>query len=195
MTAVRDIHSSLIERCKRGDRKAQYELYRQYAKAMFNVSVRISNDYMEAEDVLQEAFVRAFKHINSFKGESTFGAWLKRIVVNTAINHLRKKKVDFIDLEQVAYGQLPEPTHEPEAIPSCWTMDEIRQAIGQLPDGYRLVFSLYVIEGYDHGEISQVLDISEATSKSQFSRAKKKLRELLNERLNERKARKTYRDP
>ncbi len=93
-----DRNTELVERCKLGERKAQYELYRQYAKAMYNVCVRILNHDAEAEDVLQEAFIDAFNHIQSFRGQSTFGAWLKQIVVNRAINHLRSRRLTLVDL-------------------------------------------------------------------------------------------------
>lgn len=176
MAVVKDIHQSLVERCKKGDRKAQYQIYRLYSKAMFNVALRITNNYVEAEDVLQEAFVRAFRKLDSFKGDATFGAWLKRIVVNTAINQLRKNKAEFVGLD----SERTEFRYEESEERDCeWSMKEIRQAIADLPEGYRVVFSLYCIEGYDHAEIGNILGISEATSKSQYSRAKKKLRDVL----------------
>ena len=157
---------------------------------MFNVSVRITNNYVEAEDILQEAFVRAFKKLHTFKGDSTFGAWLKRIVVNTAINHLRKKRAELVPLDDQRHDIGEE---EQRGYESKWDMQEIRQAISSLPEGYRVVFSLYLIEGYDHAEIGTILEISEATSKSQYSRAKKKLREILKRQLNERQAGTAYR--
>lgn len=182
MGAVVDIHESLVARCKQGDRKAQYELYRLYTKAMFNIAMRITHDYMEAEDVLQEAFVRAFKNIGSFKGDSTFGAWLKRIVINTAINHVKKKKLEFVEVEDRHMEVAEAPVADSFDINvSGVSMDKIRKAISMLPEGYRMVFSLYLLEGYDHQEIGTILGVSEATSKSQYSRAKKKLRQLLSQ--------------
>ena len=182
MGAVIDIHETLIARCKKGDRKAQYEVYRLYSKAMFNVAMRITQDYMEAEDVLQEAFVRAFKNLESFKGDSTFGAWFKRIVVNTSINHIKKRKMEFVEMEDRFVEAEESDKHiDFESYGSEWNMEVIRKAIDKLPDGYRVVFSLYLLEGYDHQEIGNILGISEATSKSQYSRAKKKLREFLKE--------------
>ncbi|MEZ4828011.1 MAG: sigma-70 family RNA polymerase sigma factor [Bacteroidia bacterium] len=168
----------MVERCKRGDQMAQFELYKKYTKAMYNVAVRITRDAMEAEDVLQEAFVRAFRSLHSFKGDSTFGAWLKRIVINTSINHLKKRKGDFVDIDEVRIDVTEEKPERSE-FAGQWDMSQVREAIMNLPEGYRLVFSLYLIEGYDHKEIGDILGISEATSKSQFSRAKKKLREML----------------
>lgn len=155
---------------------AQFELYRRYTKAMYNVAVRITRDTMEAEDVLQEAFVRAFRNLTSFKGDSTFGAWLKRIVINTSINHIKKRKGDFVPIEEV---RIEVKDSEGDIFPARWSMKQIKAAIERLPEGYGLVFNLYLIEGYDHKEIGDILGISEATSKSQYSRAKKKLREML----------------
>ena len=145
---------------------------------MLNVAMRITRDYMEAEDVLQEAFVRAFRNLSSFKGDATFGAWLKRIVINTAINQIKKRKAEFVEIEE-GRMEIPEPNEQPYE--ARWNMNVVRQAIQQLPEGYRVVLSLYLIEGYDHKEIGQILQISEATSKSQYSRAKKKLRFILNQ--------------
>ncbi|MEL6651839.1 MAG: RNA polymerase sigma factor [Bacteroidota bacterium] len=181
MTSAKNIQIQelLVERCKQGDRKAQYELYKRYSKAMLNVAMRITNNYMEAEDVLQEAFVRAFRNLTSFKGDATFGAWLKRIVINTAINHLKKKRAEFVPIDDERL-EVPEETTEAPA--PAWNIETVRKAITQLPEGYRVVLSLYLIDGYDHKEIGLILGISEATSKSQYSRAKRKLRQILGER-------------
>lgn len=171
----------VIERCILGDRKAQYQVYEMYSKAMFNICVRITNNLEEAEDVLQEAFVSAFRNIKSFKGEGSFGAWLKKIVVNHAINHLRKKKLQFVDIDNLAEGAMNKTIEEEKIDEREITLEvgKIRRAIRLLPDGYRVVFSLYLLEGYDHKEISEILNISESTSKSQFNRAKKKLKEIM----------------
>ncbi len=169
-------NAHLIELCKKGDRRAQHEIYQKYLRAMNRVAYRITGDEMEAEDVIQEAFIRAFRNLTNFKGEATFGAWLRRIVINTSINHVKRRKTEFVPLE-------PERLEVPEdSVPqyvSSYSMENIKKAVERLPDGYRTVFSLYLFEGYDHQEIGNILNISEATSKSQFSRAKKKLRELL----------------
>ena len=167
----------LIERCKQGDRQAQQTLYNRYRRAMHRVAMRITGDCYEAEDVIQEAFVRAFRNLSKFKGDATFGAWLKRIVINTSINHLKKRKGEFVDITEERM-ELPQEDSLPGPA-SAWNMDQICAAMHQLPDGYRSVFQLYLLEGYDHKEIGSILNISEATSKSQFSRAKRKMRELL----------------
>jgi RNA polymerase sigma factor (sigma-70 family) len=171
-----DINRHIVERCRAGDKKAQYELYKLYAKAMFNVSMRITNDYAEAEDVLQESFLSAFQNIKNFRGDSTFGSWLKTIVVNKSIALVKKRRFAFIPIEERDYIELSEERSEEEI---DFQVAAIRKAIQKLPDGYRVVLSLYLLEGYDHGEIAEVLQITEATSKSQYSRARKKLVELM----------------
>ncbi|MDX1907528.1 MAG: sigma-70 family RNA polymerase sigma factor [Bacteroidia bacterium] len=166
----------LIERALRSDRSAQEQLYRQYSRAMLRVALRITGSEAEAEDVLQEAFVRAFRSLHRFRGDATFGAWLKRIVVNTAINYTKRRRLDCITLDQARTDiaeEEPAPACHPDAI------RKVRAAMERLPDGYRQVLHLYLVEGYDHQEIGTILHISEATSKSQFCRARRKLREML----------------
>lgn len=169
--------TAIIERCKEGDRKAQFELYQQYSKAMYNICVRIINNLEEAEDILQEAFLSAFKNLHQFNGSSSFGAWLKKIVVNHSINHVKKRRLELVEMEEGRVADLIE--EEEQDIDLILNIDRIREAIQLLPDGYRIVFSLYLLEGYDHKEISQILSIGESASKSQYSRAKKKLKEIL----------------
>lgn len=143
---------------------------------MYNVGYRIVNNTEEAQDVLQEAFISAFRNLEFYRGEATFGAWLKRIVVHKAINYLKKRKLErFPDDERFDVKQ--EDEAEEEDFP--FSVETVRSAIQRLPDGYRAVLSLYLLEGYDHGEIAEILGITESTSKSQFNRSKKKLRELL----------------
>ncbi|MEQ8927832.1 MAG: RNA polymerase sigma factor [Fulvivirga sp.] len=169
------MHQHIIDECLRGNRAAQHQLYRLYSKAMYNVSFRIVKNSGDAEDVLQDAFVSAFKNLKSFKGESSFGAWLKRIVINKSLNFLNKRSIDVTPLENLPeYGEEDEETFYGEL-----SVERIKDAVEKLPEGYRLVFSLYLLEGYDHSEIGEILGISESTSKSQFNRSKKKLRELL----------------
>ncbi|MEM1135958.1 MAG: RNA polymerase sigma factor [Bacteroidota bacterium] len=168
----------LLEKCIQGDRQAQFEIYQRYSKAMFNICFRIVNNFEEAEDILQEAFVSAFRNLAAFKGEATFGAWLKRIVVNHAINSLRKKKQMLLSLDENPI-ELPEDAENLEDKELKLSVDKIRMAMGLLPEGYRIVFSLYLLEGYDHSEIGEILGISESTSKSQLNRAKKKLKSIM----------------
>jgi RNA polymerase sigma factor (sigma-70 family) len=167
----------LIGACRKQDRKAQYEVYQLYAKAMLNTAFRIVQDDSEAEDVLQDAFLAAFSTLDRYRGESTFGAWLKRIVVNKSIDALKKKKAQFVPIEEARL--IPDTDQEPGGSRYNVPPGHLRQAIDALPDGYRVVFSLYLLEGYDHQEISGILGISESASKSQYSRAKAKLRKML----------------
>ncbi len=173
-------HIDIIDRCKTGDQKAYHEIYKLYATAMLNICFRILGNQEVAEDVLQEAFVNAFQHIDSYKGKASFGAWLKKIVVNKAISYLRKQQLELVELEDHL-----EPVIEDdfEDIDLAMKVETIRDAIQKLPNGFRVVFSLYLLEGYDHNEISGILEISESTSKSQYNRAKKKLREILKEEV------------
>jgi RNA polymerase sigma factor (sigma-70 family) len=175
-TTWHNARQDVIDACKVGDRKAQFELYKLYAKAMYNVCVRITGNTAEAEDVLQEAFLQVFNKIGLYRGDSTFGAWLKRIVVNTALNVVRKRRLDLVDLESGDYDQAETPDHDEEEL--MLQVAQVREAIQQLPDGFRVVFSLYLLEGYDHTEIADILGISVSTSKTQYNRAKKRLAEL-----------------
>jgi RNA polymerase sigma factor (sigma-70 family) len=135
------------------------------------------NQQEEAEDMLQESFYYAFSKLGSFRFESSFGAWLKRIVVNTCINHLKKRKVDLVYTEQ---NNDPIPDDDYVDYQEIrFQVEGVMKAMKQLPEGYRVVFSLYLLEGYDHKEISEILGISESTSKSQFLRAKQKIKEIL----------------
>jgi len=169
---------ALVDACLSGQRTAQAKLYDQYSQAMYNVCLRMVTLPEEAEDLLQESFVDVFSHLQSYRHESTLGAWIKRIVINRCINRLKSRKLQLIELS---------PNHEPilEKEDAFDFDDEdlrvikIKKAITQLPEGYRTVLSLYLFEGYDHAEIGEILNISEETSKSQYSRAKVKLKELV----------------
>jgi RNA polymerase sigma factor (sigma-70 family) len=167
------IHAPLIEECRKGNSKAQFRLYNQYSKAMFNLAYRILNNREDAEDIVQEAFIECFRNLGSFRFESTFGAWLKKILVNKCINQIKKKKIDLTLTEN-----LPAVIYEEEE-EVIYDTGKIFKGIEMLPDGYRVILTLYLLEGYDHSEISQILEISESTSKSQYSRAKEKLRNIL----------------
>lgn len=144
---------------------------------MFSICMRLINNTAEAEDVMQEAFLNAFTKIESYKGEVSFGAWLKRIVINRSLDYLKKRKVKFEEINEKT-NQLPDYQMEIKEV----NMDVIKDAIQKLPDGYRVVLSLFLIEGYDHEEISEILGISNSNSRTQYLRAKNKLRELLKDR-------------
>jgi len=170
-------YRDIIERSKRGHREAQYQLYQQYSRAMFNVCLRMMNSREEAEDMLQEAFSEAFHRLGSFRYESAFGAWLKRIVVKRCINELKRKKARLEFFEDMSPFE-EKPEERPELGPGL-TVELVRKAMDQLPKGSRMIFSLYLLEGYDHQEISEILSISESNSKSQYMRAKQKIKEIL----------------
>ena len=177
-SSIQHIHKDLIEKSKAGNRKAQFDLYNQYVDAMFYVCFRMVNNREDAEDVVQDSFIKAFKNLESFKYESTFGAWLKRIVINSSINHLKKKRIQFNDLEDQQFAQFPSEQELTDNI-DLQDLKKVQKGIELLPDGYRVVLSLYLLEGYDHNEISEILNISTSTSKTQYSRAKKKLKTIV----------------
>lgn len=170
------IHKNIIERSKRGQARAQYELYNLYAKAMLNTCYRMMNNRENAEDMLQESFSEAFRKLDTFRYESTFGAWLKRIVVNRCINEIKREKADlqfFDDMSQFGKTTIEEEGNIEMDVKS------IKMAMQELPNGSRMIFSLYLLEGYDHREIAQILNVSESNSKSQYMRAKRKIKEIL----------------
>lgn len=172
-----DIHKEIVEQCKLGSRKAQFELYSKYSKAMFNLCVRMLKNELDAEDILQNTFVDVFTKMNSFAYQSSIGAWIKRITINNCINFIKSKKIEFVEIDQKQYAQVDVEEPQTEGL----SVEIVQKAMNYLSDGYRIVFSLYAIEGYDHEEISEILGISESTSKSQYSRAKQRLREIFKE--------------
>jgi RNA polymerase sigma-70 factor (ECF subfamily) len=169
----------LLEACKRGDRRAQYTLYGQYKHAMFNLAVRFMGDHAAAEDALQIAFLKAFQNLSSYQGDATFGAWLKRIVINTCLNQLKKRREEIGISEELP--DIPDEEEGEDFEEIKLKVEQVRQAIQTLPEGYRAVLTLYLLEGYEHSEIAEILQISISTSKTQYQRAKKKLRKILNE--------------
>lgn len=178
---VKDIHQELIEGCRNSSQKAQVQVYKLYYKAMFNTALRIVNDVIEAEDVMQEAFLQAFQNIGNFRGESSFGSWLKRIVINRSLDALRANRADY---------SLDELEHEPAEtglededymLVLSSKVESVRKAIHMLPDNYRVVLSLFLLEGYDHEEIAQILNINNNLSRIRYFRARKKLLEYLGE--------------
>ncbi|HEX2976434.1 MAG TPA: sigma-70 family RNA polymerase sigma factor [Bacteroidales bacterium] len=173
--AFRNLHQDLLDRCKEGDQKAQFQVYKLYHKAMYNTSLRIVNDTMEAEDIMQESFLSAFEKIDTYSGTVSFGAWLKKIVINRSLDALNKRKAVFEDIE--SHTGIRDDSGEETARNEEMDVrvEEIKDAINNLPDGYRIILSLYLLEGYDHDEIAEILSISSSTSRSQLSRAKQKL--------------------
>ncbi len=173
----------MIERCRKGDEKAFRDIYRLYSKAMFNLCLRITGERADAEDVLQEAFISAFGKIDSFEKRSSFGAWLKRIVINAAVNSVKNRREVSMDMKGEREIGESESVADEDFQSVELEVEKVKRAIQKLPDGYRIVLSLYLLEGYDHKEIARVLNISESTSKTQYIRARKKLRTLLREEV------------
>lgn len=163
--------SELIKRCIRNNRKAQKILYQRYCNAMYSTAYRIINDREEANDVLQDAFIQIFRNLKSFRNESAVGTWMKTIVIRTALKKLNTR-LEFQSVEDPSIYMLPDHFMHMDA-------EYLEKAILSLPPGYRTVFLLIEVEGYNHKEVGQMLDISEGTSKSQLSRAKKMLREII----------------
>lgn len=174
-TAPNAEERTLIKACLKGDRQAQLRLYNQYVQAMYNIVIRMHPNPMDAEDILQDSFVKVFKNLSSFSGKATLGAWIKRIVINTCLNFLQKnKRLSFIQTETVAnYSE------EKEEKDTSVDMETIHHAVKKLPEGCRVIFSLHLLEGYQHKEIAKILEITESTSKSQYHRAKRLLRQHL----------------
>jgi RNA polymerase sigma-70 factor (ECF subfamily) len=171
-----NLHKDLINGCKNGDQKAQFQIYKLYYKAMYNTSLRIVNDPMEAEDIMQESFLSAFENIGSWSGTVSFGAWLKKIVQNRSIDFLRKQnKMIFEEIE--SYNMIEDTSDDSinvNAVAESMA-HRVMETIKRLPEKCREILSLYLFEGYDHEEIAEILSISDSTSRSRFSRAKQKL--------------------
>lgn len=175
-----NIHQELIDACRAGDRKAQFEIYKRYYKAMYNTSIRIVNDTAEAEDILQECFLDAFRRIGSYSGEGSFGSWLKRIVVNRSLDSLRRSK-DFVPLDEVG-TEIPDSGAEMTEEDFEYRVEEVKRAILQMPEDFRVILSLVLFEGYDHDEISGILGITNQLSRTRYSRARQKLLNHLKEK-------------
>lgn len=165
-----------IERCLNNDSKSQGELYRQFAPKMFGICLRYAKNQMEAEDVLQEGFIKVFRYLKDYRNEGSLEGWIRRTMVNTAINFY-KKKIKY--QKDVSLDQTEPVNNEEESAIDKLSAKELLVLIHELPDGYRMVFNLNVIEGYTHKEIGKMLNISENTSKSQLSRARGVLQEKL----------------
>lgn len=174
---AKQVHiNQLIERCKKNDNNAQMQVYKSYYKAMYNSAYRIVKDNLEAEDIMQEAFLTAFTKLHTFKGEVTFGAWLKRIVINKSLTQLKKNnRYNEVTMEVI-------PNDEVEEIAVNYTALDIKNvldAINSLKDNYRIILTLHFIEGFDYEEISQILKYSNENVRTTLSRAKRKLKQVL----------------
>jgi RNA polymerase sigma factor (sigma-70 family) len=164
-----------VQQCLSGDAVAYKKLYDRYAKTMYNTAYRIVNKAADAEDVLQDAFSDAFVQLKSFEQKSTFGAWLKQIVVYKSIYKVKQNKFFITDIDAVDVADTSESDEYEEAL----TVQQVTTAIKQLPDGYRTVLSLYLLEGYDHEEIAEILQVAHVTVRTQYIRAKNKLIQIL----------------
>lgn len=162
------IEEKLVEGCIKGSRETQQTLYDKYSGMMYGVALRYTKAQQEAEDVLQESFIKVFQSIDTFRKDSSLPYWIKRIVINTALNSQRSKLYMY---PMVDVTDLKDWQEEGNAISDFGHM-ELLEMVQELPDGCRIIFNLYAIEGYKHHEIAKVLEISEGTSKSQYSRAK-----------------------
>lgn len=184
MTLTTSHIDELIDRCKAGDQKAQLNVYNKYQRAMYNTAIRIVKDAAEAQDVMQESFISAFTKIDSYKGDATFGAWLKRIVVNNSLTAYKKRSkyttVAFQDVEErldvpedhgISHGELG---NSPKARYILKTMDSLK-------DNYRVILTLHLIEGYDYDEICEIMQLTSANCRTMVSRAKESLRSKLTE--------------
>lgn len=170
-----DIDQKIIKRAIKGHRSSQKALYEKYSSAMFNVCMRMMRNREEAEDVLQESFVDAFRRLESFRFESTFGAWLKRIMVNHCINAIKKKKPDLEYHDEIASTEATDyGSHDHEGID--YTVKQVVEAAKTLSVASKTVFNLYLFEGYDHTEIAQILGVSESTSKTHYMNARRKIK-------------------
>tara|TARA_Y100001933_G_scaffold47883_1_gene46307 strand:+ start:15380 stop:15940 length:561 start_codon:yes stop_codon:yes gene_type:complete len=177
---------ALLKECLEGKQSAQLEIYNRYYKAMYNTALRIVKHTAEAEDVMQESFLNAFTKLHTFKGDVTFGAWLKRIVVNNSIYHYRKQqKLKAVAIDEVLYKV--EDNDEVVLNQDGYTelkAQKVMETMKSLKDNYRVSLTLHLIEGYDYEEISQILDISYANCRTTISRAKESLRKKLSVNIN-----------
>ena len=171
MTAI----DRLIERCIRNERKAQRELYDLFSAKMFVVALRYTKARQEAEDILQESFIKVFDHIKGFNKKAKLESWIHKIVINTALNNNRGKLYMF----PMSDAEVLTDNEDDEMIISGYSLDELLDMIRELPTGCQVIFNLYAVEGYNHREIAKKLNISEGTSKSQFARAKSLLQKSL----------------
>lgn len=170
-----DINQHLIIRCRKNDQHAQLSIYKLYYKAMYNTSFRIVNNTADAEDMMQEAFLEAFRKISDYKSEGSFGSWLKRIVINKSLDFIKKKQI------RISLGQkileMEELKHEDEKDLNAidLQMEEVKSAMQRIPENYRIILSLFLMEGYDHQEIAQILSIPYNNTRTRYSRARQRL--------------------
>lgn len=172
--------NDIVQKCKAQNRKAQLKLYRQYCEGMFLVALRYVKNKNDAEDVVQDAFIKAFKNLDQFVGEVTFGAWLKRIVINQCLDFLKVKRLQTSDLDE---GRTEESFDDDWHVNDRISVEQVKLAIQKLPDKYRLVLMMYLLEGLDHTEISDFLNITGTASRTRLMRGKNLLKEMLKNKI------------
>ncbi|MFH2143009.1 MAG: RNA polymerase sigma factor [Bacteroidota bacterium] len=170
--------NKLVELCLKNSKAGFEELYKRFSAKMFGVCLRYSRNYHDAEDLMHEGFIRVFEKLKDFRSEGSFEGWLRKVMVSTAINFYHKNKTNHIDVE---ITEVPSDIEIFESTYSYISTKELLNYIHNLPDGYRMVFNLYVIEGYKHTEIAEIMNISESTSKSQFMKARNYLKKMIME--------------
>lgn len=176
-TGQKSIHTYLILKSQEGDRRAQNELFKLYADAMYNICRRMMGDEDNAKDVLQDSFIHAFIKIKGLRNIDTFSAWIKRIVINHCINALKKIIPTTNDINEE--GDFPDLDIQENQEETKYKAQKVLKAIDKISEGCKMVLNLYLFEGYDHKEISQILRISESASKAQYSKARAKVRKIL----------------
>lgn len=178
---MHSLETKIIKRCKKGNEVAQMQVYDAYAEAMFTIACRYLSEE-DAKDAMQDGFLKAFRHIELYKPEATFGAWLKRIIINQCLDVLKKNKLEFNDVE---VSELQIVNEADWSFDTVITKNDILMAIEQLNEKHKVVVKLYLLEGYDHEEISDILEIPVKTSRTHLRRGKLKLQDLLKPKYNE----------
>ena len=178
MNLFMDVNKEILDGCVQGRASAQRRLFDDYSRLLLGVCMRYAGNTGEAEDILQEGFVKIFLNIKYFKGEGSLVAWMRRIMINTAITHYHKMRKHRYhdDLEELRESRIEDRAWEE----ADFTRQELFEVIQRMPEGYRMVFMLYAVEGYKHREIAEIMEIDENTSKSQYSRARRWLQDRLN---------------
>ena len=169
----------MIRGCQRHKKSSQMALYERYAPVLLPICIRYTTNFADAEDLLQDEFIKIFDKIKQFKGVGSFEGWLKRIITNAAINNYQRKNKYFVEIDNENIKEIPDDFEDDTELINTISKEQIINEVNNLPNGYKIVFNLYVIEGYSHKEIAETLNISVNTSKSQLSRARKTLQEQL----------------
>jgi RNA polymerase sigma-70 factor (ECF subfamily) len=177
------LDNHIIKRCLKGDRKAQMQLYTAFYKRVYNSCFRLLRDKQDAEDAMQESFIKVFSGLDKYGSVIPFEAWIVRIAINTCIDKLRENKMEFVDCENRFLSGIEEENEEEDWEQISGKVEQVKTAIALLPDSSRIIISLYLIEGYDHEEIGGILNIQPGASRIQYMRAKQKLVELLKKEI------------